>query len=191
MANLEFAYDGMPVGYFEESSFPQAAGRFRYMPCRGRGHLEMHEAVRRDQRAVCTFRDGEQLFEIVVDGVPESGVLSIASVSPVSSSVRSEATRRKQHAVAYALLTRAAERIGARVPTELQPSGSMLHLAAAESRELNVRLLDLLDRETSHDRARGGFWRDLVRACELLDLPARRELFHERFREAIRRVGRS
>jgi hypothetical protein len=85
MANVEFSYNGMPVGYFEESPPPRAATRCRYMPYRGPGHLKMHTALARDQRVACRFFDGDQLHELVVDAVPEYGVLSIVSVHPVSS----------------------------------------------------------------------------------------------------------
>src|SRR5437763_16613432 len=52
---LEFSYEGMPVGYFEEERYPMAPRRYRYMPYRGPGHYEMQTARRAGGRPRCTF----------------------------------------------------------------------------------------------------------------------------------------
>jgi hypothetical protein len=39
--DLEFTFEGKPVGYFEESECPRVPGRYRYMPYRGIGHYEL------------------------------------------------------------------------------------------------------------------------------------------------------
>ena len=80
----EFSYDGLIVGRLEEQ-FPTSAGRFRYMPYRGPGHLKMGEAVRLEGAARCTFDSNGQRFEMVVDGIPEYGVLSVSAVRGLGS----------------------------------------------------------------------------------------------------------
>lgn len=87
MEKLVFPFRGMPVGTLEELRFPAGAGRFRYMPYRGPGHFDMCEAVKNKGTARCTFEQDGQPFDMVVDGIPEYGVLSVATVRQVSSQV--------------------------------------------------------------------------------------------------------
>ena len=42
---LQFSFDGAPVGYFEEPSYPREAGEYRYMPFRGIGHYNLGRAL--------------------------------------------------------------------------------------------------------------------------------------------------
>ncbi len=78
---LEFSFDGLPVGHFEDRA-PFGAGRYRYMPYRGPGHLKMGEVLRGGAHARCVFTDGKKRYEFLVTGVPEYGVLEIEKVSP-------------------------------------------------------------------------------------------------------------
>jgi hypothetical protein len=41
LAETEFMFDGMAVGFFEEVKPPSSPGLYRYMPYRGPGHYEM------------------------------------------------------------------------------------------------------------------------------------------------------
>lgn len=74
----EFSYQDMPVGCFEEESFPAAAGRFRYMPYRGPGHYEMQTALSAGSRPECSYREGNRIVSFVVVDCPEYGVLELA-----------------------------------------------------------------------------------------------------------------
>jgi hypothetical protein len=74
---LEFFLSGSPVGYFEGAAYPRIPGRYRYMPYRGRGHLEMIEAVRSGEHPQCSFIDSDGQREFVVAGVPEHGVVDV------------------------------------------------------------------------------------------------------------------
>jgi len=71
---LEFSYEGMPVGYFEEAAYPTAPGRYRYMPYRGEGHYRMQAALRAGARPRCIF--GSSASFAVLE-CPEYGVLEL------------------------------------------------------------------------------------------------------------------
>jgi hypothetical protein len=75
---LEFTYEGMPVGYFEEQRYPMSPGRYRYMPYRGPGHYEMQSARVTGDRPRCSFRDGNRIVSFVVLNCPDYGVLELA-----------------------------------------------------------------------------------------------------------------
>jgi hypothetical protein len=72
---LEFSYEGMPVGYFEEAGYPTAPGRYRYMPYRGPGHSKMQTAMRAGSRPCCTFRTEGRVVSFVVVDCPGYGIL--------------------------------------------------------------------------------------------------------------------
>jgi len=78
---LEFSYEGMPVGYFEEQRYPTVAGRYRYMPYRGPGHYKMQTARRAGARPRCTFHTDNRAVSFVVVDCPEYGVLELAEFS--------------------------------------------------------------------------------------------------------------
>jgi len=73
---LEFSFDSLPVGCFEEPDYPRSAGRYRYIPYRGAGHYNMGQALARGP-VHCSFKDGDSVYEFVVVSVPEYGVLDI------------------------------------------------------------------------------------------------------------------
>ncbi len=74
---LEFFYEDMAVGYFEEPEFPSRPGRYRYMPYRGPGHHKMQTARRSGERPKCYYcGTGIRVTFLVVD-CPEYGVLEL------------------------------------------------------------------------------------------------------------------
>jgi hypothetical protein len=79
MSELEFFYDGMAVGTFEELEYPRKNGTFRYMPYRGAGHYEMQTARRNAVLPRCYYDDDqERVFFTVVD-CPEYGILELTN----------------------------------------------------------------------------------------------------------------
>ena len=79
--DLEFTYDGLPVGYFEESECPQIPGCFRYEPYRGPGHYELATALRDGKRPRCLVPSHPGVSFAVV-ACPEYGVLELADFTP-------------------------------------------------------------------------------------------------------------
>jgi hypothetical protein len=75
--DLEFMFDGLPVGCFEEAAYPSAPGRYRYMPYRGAGHYFMHQKRRESGAAHCTYECGGRRVSFVVIDCPEYGVLEL------------------------------------------------------------------------------------------------------------------
>ena len=57
MSALEFKFRGLPVGYFEEATYPKEEGRYRYMPYRGPGHYEMMKALKEEILVEIQFED--------------------------------------------------------------------------------------------------------------------------------------
>jgi hypothetical protein len=77
--NLKFMFKGMPVGHFEESEYPRRDGRYRYMPYRGPGHLQMQTELRNSARAECHYEFGGERVTFAVEDYPEYGVLELAN----------------------------------------------------------------------------------------------------------------
>jgi hypothetical protein len=75
---LEFSYEGMPVGYFEEERYPMSPGRYRYVPYRGPGHYEMQTARRAGAHPRCTFQAGGRAVSFTVVNCSDYGVLELA-----------------------------------------------------------------------------------------------------------------
>ena len=73
---LEFWFQGLPVGFFEEPEYPRTSGRYRYMPYRGPGHYRMGQALAHGP-AQCSFKAGWRRRKFTVKSVPEYGVLEI------------------------------------------------------------------------------------------------------------------
>jgi len=88
---LEFSYNRMLVGYFQEDTFPTGPGRYRYMPYRGMGHYRMSTQLRQGSRPKCTFvlPDRKTISFVAVE-IPEYGVLKIEDVERDSSAVAGE-----------------------------------------------------------------------------------------------------
>jgi hypothetical protein len=74
---LEFEFNGMPVGCFEEPEYPRQDGRYRYMPYRGPGHYQMGIELREKGIARCTYTIGSEQFSFAVLDSPEYGVLEL------------------------------------------------------------------------------------------------------------------
>ena len=73
---LEFSFNHLPVGVFQEPDYPRASGRYRYMPYRGPGHYQMGQALMKGP-AKCSFKDGWWRRKFTVKSVPTYGVLEI------------------------------------------------------------------------------------------------------------------
>jgi len=80
--SLQFSFEGAPVGYFEESSFPREPGEYRYMPFRSIGHYNLVRALAHGP-AVCRFVSTDDTYEFRVSSRPRYGVLTIENVSPL------------------------------------------------------------------------------------------------------------
>ena len=79
-SNLEFTYDGKPVGYFEEPECPRVSGRYRYVPYRGPGHYELQLAVRDGKTPRCVVPSNPEISFAVL-ACPEYGVLELSEFS--------------------------------------------------------------------------------------------------------------
>jgi hypothetical protein len=77
MHQLDFMFEGGPVGYFEESEYPRCDGRYRYMPYRSLSHYAMHELRRAGGVPRCHFDVGGVRVTFAVRDCPEYGVLEL------------------------------------------------------------------------------------------------------------------
>lgn len=80
------------------------------------------------------------------------------------------------------------------VPTDFAETALPIDLDKidlASARAVNLKNLDLLESLGSGLDLRGGFWRDLMRACEMMDSPERKERLTAHYRAALQRVGES
>ena len=77
MQELDFMFNGGPVGYFEESGYPRSAGRYRYMPYRSYSHYAMHEARKGGDTPRCYYDAEGVRVSFAVRNVPEYGVLEL------------------------------------------------------------------------------------------------------------------
>ena len=74
---LDFRFNGMPVGYFEESEYPRQDGRYRYMPYRGPGHYQMQTERREKGHVRCYYTVGPERVSFAVLDCPEYGCLEL------------------------------------------------------------------------------------------------------------------
>ena len=77
-AKLEFLFDGLPVGVFEEPEFPKCDGRYHYMPYRGPGHYEMQTALQKSGSARCSYKDADGRTSFTVMSCPAYGILELS-----------------------------------------------------------------------------------------------------------------
>ncbi|HJY28603.1 MAG TPA: hypothetical protein VJ306_11290 [Pyrinomonadaceae bacterium] len=82
---LELNFNGMPVGYFEETEYPRKAGRYRYMPYRGPGHYQMQTETRESGRARCYYNIASERVFFDVLACAEYGFLELRNfkITPV------------------------------------------------------------------------------------------------------------
>jgi hypothetical protein len=94
----------------------------------------------------------------------------------------------KQMWVADVVLRRAARLVPVTLANPALPTDpDLIDVAAArDDNRANLDLLETLGRERD---LRGGFWRDLMRACEMLNVPDRMEALSSHYRAALQRVG--
>jgi len=90
--------------------------------------------------------------------------------------------------VADLVLRRAARLVPVTLASPALPIDlDLIDVAAARVENLaNLDLLETLGRERD---LRGGFWRDLMRACEMLNVPERMAALSSHYRAALQRVG--
>ena len=84
---LQFSFEGAPVGYFEEPSYPRQPGEHRYMPFRGIGHYNLCRALAQGP-AVCRFVSADETYEFLMRSIPRYGVVAIEKVALVSAASR-------------------------------------------------------------------------------------------------------
>jgi ribosomal protein S27AE len=75
--NLEFMFEGMPVGFFQESTFPSSDGIYHYMPYRGPGHYKMGLKLKESGEAQCSYEVDADRVVFTVRSCPEYGVLDL------------------------------------------------------------------------------------------------------------------
>jgi hypothetical protein len=93
----------------------------------------------------------------------------------------------KRVCIADATLHRAARLVGADVaPFDPGSSLKMHNLMHVDGRPVVLERMELLLERVTGRNLPGGFWRDLMRAAEALELPDRLADFEERFQEALR-----
>jgi hypothetical protein len=102
----------------------------------------------------------------------------------------SETVEHKRMWVADVVLRRAAQFIplqlsSAALPTDLDK------IDLADARVMNLANLSRLESVGRGRDLRGGFWRDLMRACDMLGLEDRMPLLLAEYRAALQRVGAS
>lgn len=73
--DLEFFFNGFPVGFFEEKVFPTKPGLYRYMPHRGPGQYELVLAQQAGTKPQCSYETVELLVRFLVVDCPQYGVL--------------------------------------------------------------------------------------------------------------------
>jgi hypothetical protein len=90
--------------------------------------------------------------------------------------------------VADVVLRRAAQLVPVELPgPELPIESDSIDISAARAACLSN--LELLETVGCRVPLKGGFWRDLMRACELLDCPDRMAPLVSQYRAALQRVG--
>jgi hypothetical protein len=113
-----------------------------------------------------------------------SGTLGGRETTAMSFTARDQ----KQMWVADVVLRRAARLVPVELPgPELPVALDDINVLAA--REANLRKLEFLETIGSNGSLKGGFWRDLMRASEMLDCPARMPPLVSQYRAALQRVG--
>ena len=80
---LEFIFEGLPVGLFQGPQFPVNDGRYRYEPYRGPGHYGMQTELRKAGSARCSYDSGDARVFFIVRACPEYGVLQLADFQRV------------------------------------------------------------------------------------------------------------
>jgi hypothetical protein len=76
----------------------------------------------------------------------------------------------KRVSVAHAVFRRAAEAISETVPADIRGDLHSIMADVCQARSQALWLLRLLETRATEVQPRGGFWRDLMRACDVLEL---------------------
>ncbi len=91
--------------------------------------------------------------------------------------------------VADAVLRRAAALVPVDLPKSLAFARAVGDVDLQRARGANLQNLEFLTLQGRGRNLRGGYWRDLMRACELLDCPSRMPDLITEYRAALQRVG--
>ena len=84
-AKLDFSCGGKVAGQFVgTASYPRTAGRYRYIPYRGPGHLFLQEECRRSGFARCTYDSADGPVTFVVHTVEAVGFLDVEGIDRAS-----------------------------------------------------------------------------------------------------------
>ena len=75
---LAFFIDGVFAATFEEENFPEADGRYRYMPWRGPGHYDLATTMRAFGFARCFYEDGPDVVHFTARPDTEYGFLNLS-----------------------------------------------------------------------------------------------------------------
>jgi hypothetical protein len=78
---LDFSCGGKVAGRFMDiASYPKTAGRYRYMPYRGPGHLLLQEQCHRSGFARCAYEGADGQVTFVVRTVAATGILDVEEI---------------------------------------------------------------------------------------------------------------
>jgi len=78
---LDFSCGGKVAGRFiDMTSYPRTAGRYRYLPYRGPGHLLLQEECHRSGFARCTYEGADGPVTFVVRTVATTSFLDVEEI---------------------------------------------------------------------------------------------------------------
>lgn len=182
----EFFYDETPVGLLLDSPLPAAPSRWRYEPYRGPGHYELGTRLDAGQQAWCSYVSGDRMVRFLVTEIPSYGVLQVVE-SAVGEPVLSRAKQQKIQIVVQANIRHAANLLDS-FPGIDDLSGDLPD-DPQEARHQNIEQLNKVATVGFQRDRRGGFWRELMRAAESLNLPEAHDRFRREYKAALARVG--
>lgn len=78
---LIFYFENLPVGYFEEGTYPTSPGIYGYMPYRGPGHYNLQVALKSASNLKCYYHQHGYVHSFYVVSCPKYGQLDITEFS--------------------------------------------------------------------------------------------------------------
>ena len=183
---MVFFFHDLPTGILKRKPSPPTPGLWKYEPFRGPGHFRFSRTLSSGKPAECFYVDTSRV-DFTVNAVPDYGILEVAAVStgPLPSDL---ARLRKIQLVACANIQHAADNLQVSPPYE-RPERPHLPDEPQLARLENLDYLERVVVAGSSQHQRGGFWRNLMRAAEQLELPTRHQEFQRLYKEALARVG--
>jgi len=176
----------MAVGLLLDSPLPPAPALWRYEPYRGPGHYELGTQLNTGQQAWCSYVPGDRMISFLVTEIPSYGVLKVLE-SALGKPVLSRAKQQKVQWVARANIRHAATLLDS-FPEIGDLSGDLPN-DPQDARRHNIEQLNKVATVGFQRHRRGGFWRELMRAAESLNLPEERDRFRREYEAALARVG--